>query len=227
VIPALARLPVARLLRTPRAWIASGAWCTLGIAVALAARSQGSVHGADHVLVDAYGLLVLPVLSYALVGAVVGARSMSASTAPLVAFGASPARAAGVAIAVAGLACALVAGALAALIALVAHGVADPPRTRDAITSAYAGALGGIAYASWFALGAGLGRRGGGRAVLFVVDWLFGASGGAAGLVTPRAHLRSLLGGTPPMGLSERASAIAMVIMAVVYGFVATRRARQ
>jgi hypothetical protein len=227
VIPALARLPLARLIRSPRAWITSGAWCSLGVAVALAARSQGSAHGADHVLVDAYGALLLPVLAYALVGAVVGARSMSASTAPLVAFGASPARAAGVAIAVAALACALVAGALAALIALIAHGVADPPRARDAVTSAYAGALGGAAYASWFALGAGLGRRGGGRAVLLVVDWLFGAGGGAAGLGTPRAHLRNLLGGAAPMGLSEHASAIAMASMVVVYGVVATRRARE
>ncbi len=227
MIPVLARLPVARLVRSPRTWIAAGAWSALAVAVAVGARSQGSAHGADHVLLDAYGMLVLPVLAYALVGATFGARSISASTAPLVAFGASPARAAGVAIAVASVACTLSAAALAALIALVAHGVADPPRARDAVTSAYAGALGGAAYASWFALGAGLGRRGGGRALLLVLDWLLGASGSAAGLMTPRVHLRSMLGGPPPMGLSERASAAALMTMAVVYGFVAMRRARQ
>ena len=227
MIAALARLPLARLLRTPRAWIAAGAWCALALAVAFAARSQGSARGADHVLVDAYGVLILPVLTYALVGAVLGsARSVSASIAPLVTFGARPARAAGVAIAVAAVACALVAALLAAILAVVAHGAADPPRARDALSSAYAGALGGAAYASWFSLGAALGRRGGGRALLLAVDWGLGANAGAAGLVTPRAHVRNLLGGTPPVGLSERGSAVALVLIAAACAIAAVRRAR-
>jgi len=50
-------------------------------------------------------------------------------------------------------------------------------------------------------LGAGLGRRGGGRALLFVVDWLVRCSGARTASCTPRAHLSvALLGGIPSMG---------------------------
>jgi len=90
VIAALARPSLARVFRTPRALLALGAWGVLALGFALAARSRGSANGADHVLVGAYGALILPLLAYTLVGAVLGARSLAASTAPLVGFGAAP-----------------------------------------------------------------------------------------------------------------------------------------
>jgi hypothetical protein len=223
---ALARVPFARLLRSPRGWISVGAWSALAVAFALAAREEGTPHGADHVLVDAYGALVLPLACYAVVGAGIGARSLSSAVAPLVAFGASAARAALMAVAVVTAGCAVTGAALGAIVALLAHGVADPPLAHDAITSAYAGALGGCAYGSLFSFGASLGKRGGGRTVLLVADWVLGSVGGAAGLVTPRAHLRNLLGGSPPVQLPERASAVLLVVLAVVYGLIAVRRAR-
>lgn len=227
MIAALARPPLARLLRTPRALLTLGAWCLLAVGFALAARARGSSHGADHALVGAYGALVLPLLAYALVGAVVGsARSLAASTAPLVSFGASPTRAAAVAVGVAVLACAAVGAVLAAVVALVAHGADDPPAAADALASAYAGLLGGAAYAAWFAAGASFGRRGGGRTVLLVADYVLGAGRGAIALVTPRAHLRNLLGGEPPMAWSGRASTALLVVLAVVCALVAVRRAR-
>jgi hypothetical protein len=227
VIAALARPPLARLLRTPRALLTLGAWCLLAVGFALAARIRGSAHGADHTLVGAYGALVLPLLAYALVGAVVGARSLAASTAPLVSFGAPPARAAAVAIGVAVAACAALGAVLAALVALVAHGADDPPAAADALASAYAGLLGGAAYAAWFAVGASFGRRGGGRTVLLVADWLFGVGHGATALVTPRAHLRNLLGGDSPMGWPGRASTAALVGLALACALLAVRRARR
>ncbi len=79
---------------------------------------------------------------------------------------------------------------LGAAVAIVAHGSADPPVARDAVASAYAGALGGAAYASLFVLGSTFGRRGGGRTVALVADWLLGANATAVAFVTPRAHLR-------------------------------------
>jgi hypothetical protein len=227
VIGALARLPLARLARTPRWLLVIAAWCAAAVAFALVAHSGGAAHGADHALVDAYGALVLPLLAYAVVGAMLDARSLAASGAPLVAFGAPPARVAAVTLGVAAAAAALMGASVAAVVAVVAHGGSAPPPGRDALVSAYAGALGGAAYAAWFALGASFGRRGGGRAVLLVVDWVLGASGGAAALATPRAHVRNLLGGAPPLGWSERASAVALVAVGALCAAWAVRRARR
>jgi hypothetical protein len=168
----------------------------------------------------------LPLLSYALVGTVVGWRSLAGSVGPLVSFGAPAARAAAVAGGVAVLACAALGAGLAAAVALIAHGVDDPPALADALASAYAGAMGGGAYAAWFTLGASFGRRGGGRPVLLVADWILGSGSGPIALGTPRGHLRNLLGGTPPGGWSERASAWALVGLALVCVLWAVRRCR-
>jgi hypothetical protein len=225
VIAALARPSLARVFRTPRALLALGAWGVLALGFALAAQSRGSANGADHVLVGAYGALILPLLAYTLVGAVLGARSLAAATAPLVRFGAAPTRAAAVTVGVA-VAAGVAAGAvLAAVVALVAHGSSDPPVAGDALASAYAGALGGAAYTAWFVLGASFGKRGGGRTVLLVADWVLGLGRGVLAVVTPRAHLRNLLGGTAPMEWSGRASAAALGVLAVVCVVVAVRRA--
>ena len=225
MIGALARPAVARVLRTPRPLLAMGAWCALAVGFAAATRARGVAHGADHVLVDAYGALVLPLLAYTLVGAVVGARgTLGAATAQVVAFGAAPVRAAAVTAGLAVLACAGMAAALAAAVAAVAHGASDPPVAGDALASAWVGGLGGAAYAAWFAMGATLGRRGGGRTVLLVVDWALGVGHGAVALVAPRAHVRSLLGGAGPMDLSGHASAAALVVITVAALAIAVRR---
>jgi hypothetical protein len=226
MIAALARPPLARIVRGPRVWVAAGAWCALALVLAEVTRRSGAAHGADHVLVDTYGALVVPLLAYALVGAAVASQSLRASTAPLVTFGAAPVRAAAAAIAVTAVLSALSCAILGVAVALIAHGSADPPRVHDALASAYAGALGGGAYASYFALGASFGKKGGGRSLFLVADWILGATTGAGALATPRAHLRSLLGGAPPLDLSERVSAMALVGLAVVYALVATRRSR-
>jgi hypothetical protein len=225
MIATLARPSLARILRTPRALLALGAWCALALGFALAVRSRGSANGADHVLVGAYGALILPLLAYTLVGAILGARSLVASIAPLVRFGAAPTRAAAVTVGVALAAGVAIGAVLAAFVALLAHGYGDPPVAGDALASAYAGALGGAAYTAWFAMGASFGKRGGGRTVLLVADWVLGLGRGAVAIVTPRAHLRNLLGGASPMEWSGRASAAALVVIAVVCVVVAVRRA--
>jgi hypothetical protein len=225
VIAALARPSLARVFRTPRALLALGAWCVLALGFALAARSRGSANGADHVLVGAYGALIQPLLAYTLVGAVLGARSLAASTAPLIRFGAGPTRAAAVTVGVVVAGGVVVGAVLAAVVALVAHGTSDPPIAGDALASAYAGALGGAAYAAWFTLGASFGKRGGGRTALLVVDWVLGLGHGVMAVVTPRAHLRNLLGGAAPMEWSGRASAAALVVIVVACVAVAVRRA--
>jgi len=226
VIAAVAWAPALRLLRTPRTRMAVAGWFAIALAFGIAARWRGSAHGADHALLGALGPLVLPLLAYVLVGGVVGGHSLSHATAPLVAFGASPARSAAAAILVAAGACVVSGALVAAGVDVLAHGSTDPPLLRDALASAYAGALGGAGYSAWFALGSSFGRRGGGRPVLLVADWVLGASDGAAALVTPRGHLRNLLGGVPPLDLSQRASAVALALLATGWALVAWRRAR-
>src|SRR6201999_237703 len=122
-------------------------------------------------------------------------------------------------------ACAALGAGLAAAVAATAHGAGDPPLARDVAISAYAGALGGAAYAAWFLAGAAFGKRGGGRTTLLAVDWAMGAGQSGAALFVPRAHLRNLLGGLPPLDVSERASAVALVVIALACVLVGTRRA--
>jgi hypothetical protein len=219
-----ARLPLARLARSPRGWAGVGLWSVLALGMAAMARAEGATHGADRVLLEGFGAYALPLVAYALVGATLGARSMGGSVAPLVAIGASPGPAAAAAVAVAAAACTSGGAVLAGMVALIAHGSGDPPALRDALTSAYAGGLGGLAYASWFSLGASVGRRGGGRVALLVVDFVLSGSGVLEAL-TPRAHVRSLLGGALAMDLPERGSALMLGVLAIGYGFAAVRRA--
>ena len=87
------------------------------------------------------------------------------------------------------------------------------------------GLLGGTAYASFYALGATFGRRGGGRIAVLILDFLAAGAEGVFALATPRAHVANLLGGAAVMGWPERASAVALVGMAVVFGAAATYRA--
>jgi hypothetical protein len=224
---ALGRPVAANLLRSPRGLLTMGAWCILAVALAVAARVRGATHGADHVLIGAFASLVLPLLAYALVGAALGTRSLAASGAPLVAFGALPSRVAAASLVVTVGSCALLSAATALCVAVLAHGGADPPVVRDAVASAYAGSLGGAAYAAWFSLGASFGRRGGGRAAALVLDWLLNGVGGALSLVCPRGHVRNLFGGAAPLDLPGRASAVALLVLAIAYALAAVLRVRR
>jgi hypothetical protein len=226
VIAPLTRLPLLRMLRTSRASFALGGWLTSAVAFAVASRWVGAPPSADRILLNAVGPIVLPLLAYALAGAALGGRSLASSTAAVVALGAQPARAALATLGVVAMACAAAGGLFSALVAVTAHGASDPPVARDAFASAYAGSLGGAAYATWFAMGATFGKRGGGRLVFLVVDWAVGASNGAGALLSPRGHVRNLFGGAPPVDLPERASAGLLVALALACALIATRRAR-
>jgi hypothetical protein len=227
VISALARPPLARIARGPRVWLGVTAWCALALVFAEIARIHGAAHGADHVLIELYGALAVPLVAYLLVGAAVASRSLRSSTSSVVAFGAAPLRAALATLAVAVVLAAAASAILGAAVALVAHGSSDPPPVRDAFVSAYAGALGGAAYAAWFGLGSSFGKRGGGRSLFLALDWVLGASTGAGALLTPRGHLRNLLGGSPPMELSQRGSSVALLVLTALFALLAMRRSRR
>jgi hypothetical protein len=120
---------------------------------------------------------------------------------------------------------ALFAAAAAAAAAWVAHDPSAPPRVLDAATCAWIGALAGISYAALFAFGATFGARGGGRFVVLVLDLIMGdAAFSAVSLAAPSAHAQNLLGGAAPLGITQPASAVALLLLAIGFSFAALRR---
>ena len=85
----------------------------------------------------------------------------------------------------------------------------------------------GAAYASFFTLGACIGAKGGGRGVFLFVNWVLGAGKGAAALLVPYGHVRSLLGGEPVLTLSQRGSTLGLAAVAGVALALASWRGRK
>lgn len=223
----LARVPALRLVRTPRAWLPIALWTLLAIVSALFARSAGSGSGADHVMRGSFAFLVLPLVSYGIVGAVLGGAGLRRGIRGLVALGAEPRRAALASVGVAVVSAAVAGGVLAALVCVLAHGAHDPPLASDLPASLWVGALGGGAYAAYFCAGAAIGK-GAMRGVFLAFDWIVGSGSGFGALFTPRGHVQSLLGGQLCAELSPRASSLTLVAILCAYAALAlllTRRA--
>ncbi len=216
----LARVPALRLLRTPRAWLPIVAFALLGIVVALATRSSGSASGASHVLRGTFSFLVLPLVSFAVVGAVLGRTGLRQGIRGVVALGAAPRSAALASILVAVVMSALIAGLLAASVNVLAHGSHDPPLAGDLAASLWIGALGGAAYAAYFSAGSAIGK-GTMRGVFLAFDWIVGGVAGVGALITPRGHVTSLLGGHLCAELTQRASSTALVAIIAAYTLLA------
>ena len=220
---ALMRLPFARVVRTRRAALPLLGWSVVAFGATVLARHAGTSSD-DRALLGIYAPFVMPLVCYAIAGAALGGEGVVSAARPLVRFGASPRVAALAAGLVATAVAALVSSALAALLVVAAHNAADPPLARDAMLSAYAGALGGAAHAAFFVLGSAVGPRGSGRAVALVVNWIFGASAGWLSIFVPYTHSRALFGGPPAVTLSEPASAWALgAILVVSLGLAAVR----
>ena len=219
------RLPLSRLARTPRGWVPVVAWAVL--AVAAAAVLHRSARTSADALEVVFGQLVLPLASFTIVGGVLGGDGLARSTRALVAFGAAPARVALATLLAGILASALFGAVVGAGVAAFAHTSMDPPLVHDALTSAWIAALGGAAYAALFSMGASFGKRGVGRSIILVVDWILGAGDGALAVVTPRAHVRSLLGGDGVLGLSGPLSALVLVTLTIAFSAIAVARTRR
>ena len=207
---ALARLPIARLLRTPRAWLPMLGWTTLAVGATVITRNAGGA-SADRAVLAVFGPFVLPLLAYGIVAATFNGQRVGTAGAPLRAYGAGGGQVALTSAVVAMAMTALLGAILAPALVLLGHSPFDPPLAHDALTCAWIGALAGAAYASFFSLGACFGKKGGGRGVFLFVNWLLGAGKGASALFVPYGHVRSLLGGDPVLTLSQRGSAIALV----------------
>jgi hypothetical protein len=204
------------VVRSRRAWGPVAGWALFAMVSALGSRVIGAASGADHVLRGAFGAIALPLLAFSVVSAFVHGGSLTESTRGLLALGASRRH---VAMATTLVSVGLAASAsatLAALVCVLAHGPADAPLARDALSSFGVALLGGGAYAAWFLLGS-LTRRGALRSVLLVLDWGLGMSQGPGAWLTPRAHIASLLGGPSCFELSRRGSSLALVGLTVLY----------
>lgn len=222
----LARVPLARLARTPRGWLPVLGWTFLAIVVALATRGRGTTTGADHVMRGAFGVLVIPLLTYGMVSAVLGGFGMRGAIKGVVALGAEPRRAALASVLVAALASAIACGVLGTIVCGVAHGAQDPPLARDLVTSLWVSALGGAAYAAYFCAGSAIGK-GTARGVFLAFDWVVGAGAGAGAMITPRGHVLSLLGGHHVAELSQRGSSVVLVVLLGTYVLVALALTRR
>ncbi len=219
---ALFRHPMSRVLGAKLRWAPVLAWCLLSAFVALVARRQA--HPVDAALARGFGAVSMPLLVFALFGLVCPEGTLTGAARPLLFVGAPARRAAlVVAVTVAGLS-ALVCAVLAVVVVAIAHGPTDPPLGGDLLASAWIGALGGAAYATYFSLGSALFGKAG-RGIFLVVDLLF-AGFGVGALLTPRAHVRSLFGGTLAAHLSTRGSSVALAVMVVLFLLLATLRSR-
>jgi hypothetical protein len=213
MILALAKVPLARIARSPRGWLPMVGWSALAIVSALVV---GHHAGADRALLGVFAPFVLPLVAYGLVAASFGGERVGEAGAPLRGFGApgAPVALSGAAVAI--VLSALAAALLAVVLVVIGHGPLDPPLGGDALTSAWIGALGGAAYASTFTAGACFGARGWGRSVVLVLNWWLGSGRGTGALLLPYAHVRSLLGGDPAAALSQRGSAIMLGVATVL-----------
>ena len=149
-----------------------------------------------------------------------GGRSLAASTAPLVVLRRRAGARRAVAVAIAVAACAAL-GAVARPQPSPSSPTAsaDPPAAATRSPAPTPEPSAARRTRRCFALGATFGKRGGGRTVLLVARLApRHRATGALALVTPRAHLRNLLGGAPPDGIGpSAASAVALLVLAVVF----------
>ncbi|HVJ89429.1 MAG TPA: hypothetical protein VM580_06460 [Labilithrix sp.] len=219
---ALVRLPLARITRTPRGWLPIVTWSAVALLAALLMRKTGQSSGADHVLRGIFGVVVLPLLTYGVVSATLGAGNVWSAIRSLVALGAKPGRAVLASVVVAMVAAAVVCGIVAAAVCVLAHGEADPPLAWDVPASFGVAFMGGAAYAAYFCAGSAIGR-GAMRGGFLAIDYIVGASSGFGALFTPRGHVMSLLGGPACFELSPRTSSMIIVLVSVAYISLAIR----
>jgi hypothetical protein len=221
---ALARVPLARLVRTPRSIVIVALWTLVAIVSAIVARN--GVSGADHVMRGSFGYVVVPLVAFAITGAALGGQGLKRAVRGIVALGADPRRAALAASLVAILASAVACAVLGFAVCAIAHGRGDPPVAADLLASTWVGALGGAAYAAFFAFGSAIGK-GAMRGVFLAIDWILGAGAGVGSIFVPRGHLSALLGGTLAAEIPLRASCALLLLQVVVFTAIAvvlTRR---
>lgn len=208
------RLGLSRLW-SARAAFLSACFVAFSIAVALAEKKLELLGSASRSLEGpAFGFLI-PLSLFALAHAL-SPKRLDEAAAPLARFGA-PRRAVALGFVLStALSSALLAASIAVATAFFANDPLAPALSDDLPAAAWIGLLTGAAYGALFSLGATFGARGGGRSLVLILDFVLGGSLGLLGALTPRSHALNLLGAPPPLeGLSQGASAAALVAMAI------------
>lgn len=231
--PASARVAVsigfamarARILRRPIA-LTAVLGASLVVVAGLVERRVGSAGAVDRALAGTFNL-VIPLVTFAVVTEAAGRHNLREGVWSAARHGVARRGVALGAVAAAAVASAALAALYAVVAVVVAHAPGNPPLITDAFTSAWVAALAAAAYTGWFALGSTFGRRGGGRWVPLVVDFVVGASTGIAGALLPRANAASLLGGAAPLALPQVGSSAILVASAVVLAGLAALRCRE
>ncbi|WP_437736696.1 hypothetical protein [Sorangium sp. So ce1335] len=213
-------------LRARRPLLALGLGVALAVAAAVIEVAFGSSGAVDRALLATFRL-VMPLTIFALAADAADRTTLREAAWPAARFGASSHHVA-LGIALAALLSSAAAGALlAAVVVAIAHGPGAAPLARDMVTSGWIGALTGAAYAGWFSLGATFLRRGSGRFVPLVADFVLGGSAGVVGALLPRGNAVNLLGGPPPLELAQPASAGLLALSAIVLALAAAARCRE
>jgi hypothetical protein len=215
----------ARVMRRPTAVSA-----LLGVALVVVSaaieRRVSSAGAVDRVLAGTFNLVV-PLISFGVAVEVSARGNLRDAVWSAARFGVARRDVALGTIGAAVAAAAALGAGFAALAVSSAHAPGNAPLVSDLFTSAWIAALTAAAYTGWFTLGATFGRRGGGRWIPLVLDFVLGGSTGLAGAILPRAHAVSLLGGVAPLGLPQTSSSVALAVSAVVLATVAALRCRE
>jgi hypothetical protein len=217
------QVPLLRVVRSREAWTAAIGWSAVVLGSALLGRHYAAPHPVDHAL-DVYATFGVPFIAYALVAVATAHESLGRSGRALVVLGAEPASVARSTVVASMVASATVVGVLGAVVVLCAHGQGDPPLSRDALDTLAYGGLAAMAYAAYFMVGAALASGFWCRALLLAVDWVLGSDDGFGAVLTPRGHLRSLLGGEAPFDALPWQSLLALATMAALFATLAVRR---
>jgi hypothetical protein len=212
-----------RRAHTPRALFISSFALVLAALVAVAERRVEWFGAASRALSGVVFGLLIPVALVATSGQVLFPTRLAASATFFARFGASR-RSVALGLVVASMCtAAILAAAMGAVTALIAHDPTAPPPAADALTTAWIGLFTGAAYAGLYAFGATFGAKGGGRYWALVLDLLLGA-GGMTSALAPRAHAQNLLGGAPPLMFSQSQSAAALLVLAALTTLLALAR---
>jgi hypothetical protein len=214
-----------RILRRPTA-LSALLGAGLVVVAGLIERRAGSAGAVDRTLAATFNVVV-PLVTFGVCAAVSGRENLREGVWSAARFGLARRDVALGAIGAACLASAALGAGFAALAVLVAHAAGNPPVAGDLLTSGWIAALTAAAYTGWFSAGATFGRRGGGRWLPLVLDFVVGAGSGIAAAVLPRANAASLLGGAGPLGLPQASSSLILAASAMTLAGLAALRCRE
>ena len=194
--------------------VVAGVLAGLGFAVVVALLERRTGPGAaDRSLTGAAFGLVLPLVAWCVVQKSCLGTRLELAFADLARHGADRRWLALGQLVAAAVVCAGVGVCLGGFGVLAARGTKDPIILTDMWASVSVGALAGAAYACWFTLGSAFGKQGGGRTAFLGLDWFFGSTASALALAFPRGHIQNLLGASAPLGASQAASGVWLIML--------------